>query len=374
MSTIIVGGANGQVGFEVAAILAKERYGSPVAVGRSPYGLATLRLLDVPTRAGDLGDADQAGALVGDADVFADFAWPRGLDAALSPALLARLGNGMRAMPRQAAFVFISTQSVYHLWPTQPAFRTYALTKLRAERFVLRLGRSLGKRTYVLRLGDVHGPFQASSRAQIDSFRATPAFVPKLKSGTVWSYDIARALVRIGEGDVSPGIYTLLAAPEWSYAELHEYYARWTHTASPVIEQDTQRRSWLRTRRAMLAGQAAGAIAGLVRREREVVEWGLHRTLPSLSRHLRFRYYLREARRDVARLAEATRWRPYSQEREVPGRRFPVEDCRHDIQERNRALLRWTQERLATVIARSAAPCAPSPLVRTESFGGNSQP
>ena len=52
MSTISLGGANGQVGFEVAAILAKEGYASPVAVGRSPYSLATLRLLGVPTRAG----------------------------------------------------------------------------------------------------------------------------------------------------------------------------------------------------------------------------------------------------------------------------------------------------------------------------------
>ena len=348
MKTIGLTGANGQVGFEVTAILAKDGLAKPIAIGRTDYSLATLRRLGVVARSGNLADSADSSRLLDGCDLLADFAWPHGIDAVMSPQVQAHIKNSIVSLPVDAHYVFISTQSVFRLLRHEPSFKIYGLAKRRAERLAISLGQRLNKKVYVLRLGEVHGPFQNCSRCRVADFRDQTALVPRLKSGVVWGHNIAEALLRIAEGGVRPGVYTLLAHPEWSYREVHAYYAKWAGLPCTVVEEEPPRDSgWLRNRLDRLAESGRGLVVGLAVREKELIEWSLYRLNPSLAQRLRLRHYQKSARRDIQTLEDARQWRPYRQEREVPGRRFTaLTDVRSIIFERNRELLEWVNTRL----------------------------
>ena len=333
-------GANGQVGMEVCLLLSSWPKVEVVPVTRTDYGAALLRRFGLEVRlSGQSAPAMLSEALVG-ACLVTDFGWPHNAAGKL-PRLRERIRRTMLAAPAGAPYVLISTQSVRRLDPAAPRFSIYGLSKGHVERFAVQEGRRQGRPVYVLRLGEVHGPFQGVSRGLVSEFRAERAIVPAMRSYSVFTYTVAEALVNIAAGREVPGTYLLYSEPRWRYAELHNYYSRWTGKPSEAIEEGVSSSGSSLTRR-MLGALRACAGAELMRCK-DVIEYWAARFAPERMGLARMHHHRKRAAAEVAGYLRGREWRPYGQKTELEGGSLRcLTDVRPFILEKNRGL--WAMQ------------------------------
>lgn len=349
-SRICILGANGQVGLEVCLFLTDMPNVQVTPVCRTQYGAALLKRLGMECRHGRLTLEEEAGRLLEGAALVADFGWPTN-PIGKTDAICRQIRNVIHQAPPGAPYVFISTQSVFCLDPSSPQFTAYRLSKRQAERTALREGRKAGRPVYVLRLGQVHGPLQSVSRAIIREFRAETAYVPAVDSYAVFTYSIAEALANIASGREIPGVYTLLAHPQWRWPEVHAYYSRWTGIRSEAVEESLRpgassplTRMWQTLR---------GFFGNEIFRQREMIEFWSTRVFPRKMQQLRLAHYRRQAAGEIGQLRALKSWRPYGQKVSVPGLRFKgISDIREGIFEKNQ----WLLERIRSVSSDAATP------------------
>jgi len=340
-SKICILGANGQVGMEVCLFLSEWNKVQVTPVCRTQYGSALLRRLGLDCRHGRLADEAQAAGLLQGASLVADFGWPT-VTIGKMDAICRQIKNAIRNAPTGAPYVFISTQSVFHIDPAGPKFTGYRLSKRHAEKTAIREGRKAGRAVYVLRLGQVHGPLQSVSRAICREFRSEQAAVPALNSYAVFTYSIAEALVNIAAGREKPGTYTLIATPSWRWPEVHAYYARWTEIASQAQEEPVKSKTnsfWSRVRGVV----REGCLSELFR-HKEFIEYFGNHLFPKKMQRMRLLHYRRQAAAEVDQLRALQIWRPYGQKVEIPGVRLSsLSDVRDGIFSKNQWLLRRIQ-------------------------------
>jgi nucleoside-diphosphate-sugar epimerase len=114
---------------------------------------------------------------------------------------------------------------------------SYGAVKRRTEREVTAAGTRHHRPVYVLRLGQVHGEMQQVSKKIMKSMRSEPTLVPAGPSNTVFIYAIAEALLSIAAEKEIPGRYSLVSVPQWTWKELHTYFARRCGVDPTIIEE-----------------------------------------------------------------------------------------------------------------------------------------
>src|SRR5207237_4585511 len=128
----------------------------------------------------------------------------------------------------------------------------------------------------------------------IAPLRDEEAVRPDIPSFTVFVFSIAEALYNILNGRESEGTYTLVATPQWSWTEFHEYFCRRAGCEPRVrvvpLARPSMREPVVRSARS-LAAPVWRAIFG----ERELVDDVLCTFAPSLARRFRASYYVQRA-------------------------------------------------------------------------------
>jgi len=293
---IAVIGANGQVGAEVSLFLHVRDDVDVVPIARSAYSTSLLRRAGLDCRHGTFASPD-ATHLIADCNVVADFSWPRGTPDQIRQFIRTNTANAVRMSPAHSQYVFISTQSVYRLTTTEPLYRIYGRTKRQAESLVLRLGKRLHRPVYVLRLGHI----------------------PAIDSFTVFAFTVAEALAHTALGLEAPGTYTLVSVPPWTWREVHTYYANRLNVTPELIEVPV-RDAWLPLPR-IQPGLLLSPLWHIVQRYRDLLNDLVYRVKPEIAERARTTYLKRRARHEVAQSIPPP-WRPYLQDKSLPGRRL----------------------------------------------------
>jgi nucleoside-diphosphate-sugar epimerase len=234
MITIGVLGANGQVGSEVSLLLSLMSDVRIIPICRTELAGAFLKRCGLKCRIGSVSNSSGAGELLEGCDLIADFSIPRGLPSETQSATRKLIRSAIDHAPPRAVFVYISSIAALGPGSRDDALRPYLFSKTvygALKRYGERIAFSHGKRrartVYTLRLGQVHGELQTASRIMMTNMRDRldeAVLVPDGPSYTLFAYSIAEALRNIALGHESPGRYSLVSAPQWSWKEIYEFY------------------------------------------------------------------------------------------------------------------------------------------------------
>jgi nucleoside-diphosphate-sugar epimerase len=231
---IAILGANGQVGTEVCLHLSRLSGIELVPIVRTEPGTAFLRRMGLDCVVGSVGQPEIAARLAA-CDAVADFSLPRGIHTEVRKSALSNVAAALEACGSKTRFVFISTTMAFGMPATADRYHSftiartaYASEKRAAEGAAMRLGRRLGLDVFVLRLGQVHGALQRISdrlqRMLARNQAVAVAAEPQDLTDAVFCTTIAKALENIGRGADSSGIYTLVEQPDWTCADLFNFY------------------------------------------------------------------------------------------------------------------------------------------------------
>jgi nucleoside-diphosphate-sugar epimerase len=224
-------GANGQVGAELAQLLAAEKEISLVPICRNRSGSAFLRWRGIACRHGQIAEAADAARLIGDCDVIVNCALATGTPAQIRRTEDRIVSSLFEYSPPAARIIHFSTQSVYGDPAPGRIIRwrnPYGRAKLATERCVRRAAAKSRKPWTILRLGHVCGALQEISNMIRTQIRTDTALLPPedCSSNTVYTVAIVDALLRIMRTQVGSGTYDLMNTPRWTWREVYAYEAR----------------------------------------------------------------------------------------------------------------------------------------------------
>jgi len=233
---IAIVGGNSQVGTEVAFHL--REWGHEVRpVVRNELAAAFLERYEFECAVADVTDREQARSVLADVDVVVVAAHAPPFSGEIDDPRTARetneviVRNAFACTPPDARVVYFSTISAYgdDLYTTGSSWRLYAREKRHLESFTLELADEAGKLAYPLRLGLVVGPNQNRTHRIRDALAGEGplrvAVASDKPSNVLHTVTLAEAVVRCGEGDPEPDVYTVVNEPQWSWRELLESYA-----------------------------------------------------------------------------------------------------------------------------------------------------
>jgi nucleoside-diphosphate-sugar epimerase len=232
MKAIGILGANSQVGTEVCLYLSMFPDIHVVPICRTQAGSAFLRRMGLECRHGSVANADEALALLRWLDVIVDFGRPVGVTSQVIRDYRANISNVIRAAPEGSKYIFISSLMALGMRDSGDELKyrvfsgtAYGYTKRYAERLARRLGRATRRETWILRLGEVYGPLQSTSRGLTNSITNERALVPDAPSYTVFGFTIAEALANVARDKEKPGVYSLVSVPPYSWEEIYRCHA-----------------------------------------------------------------------------------------------------------------------------------------------------
>ena len=335
MKRVVILGANGQVGNELCPLLAMGGSVHVTAVTRSVFSQALLSKLGVHCV---VDDGKNLPALLANCDVLVDLALPGDRNVAvLRRRIVSRAENLHRYLPRGATLVYASTMSVYHIDPFGPRFTTYGSTKLLAERTHRRLGRKMGHKVVILRLGQVHGLMQSCSLGLRETLsNSRDVAVPDIPSFSVFVSSIAESIELIAADKAAAGTYTLISEPAWSWHEVVDWWAgeedcKVRVSTYPVKAPPSPISRSLRACRS--------AIVNWADHHRERLATCLWYIRPGLAERLVAKRYVGIAQRQIAAYQSTVVKEPIAQFVSVPGTRFPgLSDSRRSMPPRHAAL------------------------------------
>jgi nucleoside-diphosphate-sugar epimerase len=313
MPTIAIVGANGQVGSEIALLLAQIADVEVVPIVRSEYGGSYLRRAGLSVRVGSVSREDDTQRLLEGVDVVADFSLPGGLPAAIRKGIEGNVRACMAHAPKHAAYVFMSSTMAFGM-PGGSAYaehtlaRTpYAAQKRFGERLTQTLGARHGRPAFSFRLGQVHGELQGVSREVAALVRAgRPIALPargEVPSDVVFCRTIAHALLHVARGLERPGRYTLVERPDWTLAQAYQHYARDAGVPLNLLDSGNP----ARPRDVSLAQRAVAAGRALVAANRSLLVAQVLPWIPGIELGAKMRHLDARARSDadLGRLAGA---------------------------------------------------------------------
>jgi len=323
MPTIGIIGANGQVGSEVCLYLSQMDDVTVVPICRTEYGSAFLRRCGLFCRHGSLLRKEEATELLSDCDLVADFSLPKGLPSEIRAGVKTIVTNSIKTSPHHSRFVYISSTMAFgmSLHSSQRVYRHYVIsrsvysaTKRFGERLAIRLGRKAGREIYILRLGQVHGDMQSVSRRLIRELRDETVYVPEGLSDTVFAFTIAEALRNIAVGNETPGVYTLVSVPQWTWREIHEFYARrlGIQPQSLELKADNDTGSSFSMKSLFNIVRYALKISiGFVTRNRELFMAHLLYAFPRLEQRAKALNLIRNASKEISQGIRQNRYTPF---------------------------------------------------------------
>lgn len=332
MPVIAVIGANGQVGSEVCLYLNQMPGVQVVPICRSRYASSFLRKCGLECTHGELDPAKPSELLRG-CDLVADFSLPKGSPSVVRAAIHKTLTGAIKASDTDARVVYISSMMAFGMGTHSKVMRNYSVARTRygstkrfGERLLFKLTKTHSREGYVLRLGQVHGELQMTTRAIKRELKNQTAYVPKGPSYTVFAFTIAEALCRIAEGKERPGLYTLVSEPAWSWREIHEYYFRQASIEADIVEYDNDRylkSSITRKALSLITQPARTAALQFLERHRETISSSFSHFLPETEQKMAADRLTRKAASEISALVEYDRYQPYEPfQGVVPGLRL----------------------------------------------------
>lgn len=239
---IVLIGANGSVGTEVALRLAARPDIDLVPVSRTRGGSVVLRHKGVRCLHADVSDHAVAKAAFAGADLVASLALPQGDPARARDDNRRLLDSIVGAAPGNAALVFFSTLAVegeYSVETQRFAPTQYGRSKKWAEAHLLAQAGRHGRRAWVIRLGHVAGALQPLSRMlQEQAARGTVQVIEgERPSNVVHTVMLAELLASLAGGaGAGPGRYDLVNSPNWTWRQVYEHEAQCAGMAAGALD------------------------------------------------------------------------------------------------------------------------------------------
>lgn len=225
---IAILGANGQVASEVTLLL-RQLGADIVPVCRGQMGASFLRYMGIPVRIGSIGKEADAGRLLADADIVANFALALGTGREARDEHDRILRNTLRHAKPGASVLFFSTLSVNDFHNATGARKgAYGAEKLRNERFFTAEAKRLGRPAMIVRLGHVCGEYQNITGELRSAVCAGPVQIPdpSRHANCIATATIADLLMGIAEGRIlADGAYDLVNEPRWDWNAVIGYEA-----------------------------------------------------------------------------------------------------------------------------------------------------
>jgi len=290
-------GANGQVGSELALLLARTPECEVRGVVRSNYGAALLRLAGIPHATASAEDETALRTALGDCDVVVDLTYPGGQLVDI-PGLLSRnMKAVLQACRPGARYLHMSSIMAYGTASEDSVLRdhrfpraSYGRIKRWAEGEAIRLCEAAKVEPYIVRLGQVHGVLQGVTqeyRRRTESGHLALFGERSALTNTLFAGAVADTVLACACGALAPAtVYTLVSNPQWTLAELGLAYQRLYNPAAEL----TFHPSGGRPRSDLLRRLAAGSQA------RELLETYVFLHSPGLFVRLKGRYRMRGAR------------------------------------------------------------------------------
>lgn len=304
MKRLAVVGANGQVGSELVIQLNGLPEIEVVPVVRSRAGSAFLRSLGIECRIGNVGEPAQAKDLLNGCDSILNLAHSDGFLDRNRSANLAVQRSLTLSSQADASLIFCSTQMVYapELRCRIPA--TYGLEKLIAERKARIGANHANKSLFVIRLGHVLGEYQGITRKIKSEIAAGPVSLPRSGAGpsnTVFVSGLAAAMLKITQGAVPQGTYDLISPPEWTWADVYQYYAAQLDLRLTVVDADPPRSAAMKIRSLVTKGAIDIAMQ---QRVRERLAFFMRWLPEDTNERLYSSYQIRRANSEIAQLSQ----------------------------------------------------------------------
>ena len=234
-SKIVILAANSQLGIEVCLYLSTFKNVSVIGVVRTEVAGALLKRLNIEYKAGELEGNSEIEDVISNADLVFDLAAPsRGLLKDKKKFYQNRLSSIFNKMRKGSVFVLASTQAAFgYKEPLYPKLKyyflprtVYAANKRYAEKLSKRLGKKNDIDIFLFRLADVYGITQKSTALLRELIAKNYSFtVTDTPANTIFTYEIALALINIINRIESPGLYTMVSNYAWTYSEILEYIA-----------------------------------------------------------------------------------------------------------------------------------------------------
>lgn len=233
---IVILGANGQIGSEVALYLSMQPNVQVIGMVRAAYGAVLLKLAGIPWYVFDCSQVSpEARTALFEADAVVDCTFPSGQQQELLPLIERNATCVMSLMRRDACFVHSSSISAFgvpksspHLKNYRIARTAYARTKRLAEKRIRAIGRDYSVRTYNLRLGQIHGVLQAVTRQLLNVIpRGSVAVMgsPDDLCNVAFAHSVAEAYKHAAQGSLDDrGTHTVVTSPQWQLSDLYETY------------------------------------------------------------------------------------------------------------------------------------------------------
>jgi hypothetical protein len=190
----------------------------------------------------------------GSLDLVADFTYPSVPLPAVAGAVASHSAAVLAAMRPGAGFAHMSSVMAFGMGDREKFVRDrwisrtgYAANKRVGERAVARLARQHNIRLFSFRLGQVHGTLQSVTQALCHDLKWHEVFVdgePGDATIAVFASTVAQTVNACATGTVAPGLYSLVASPQWSLETLFAYYSK-RYSIDPVVRyRPTAPSSW----------------------------------------------------------------------------------------------------------------------------------
>jgi nucleoside-diphosphate-sugar epimerase len=321
-------GANGQLGSEVCLLLSQIGGVTPVPICRNLVGATFLTRCGLDVRLGTLDNEANSRELLRDLDLVADFSLPAGSSSHVRSQIRQTLTNIVSFAPVGVPFVYLSSilafgNPDFHSPLRQYRFSrsAYGSTKRFAESFARSISAKYKRPAYIFRVGVVHGELQAATRQAIKDLKKSAcltAYVPEADSYTVFAFTIAEALLSAARKLDSPGLYTLVSNPAWSWSDLHHYLCDKAGIDQRTVlmhPEKSQSPGWV----SHLKQSVFGALKG----QKEFLNGYVGSVFPKLEQQMRATYHQRNAAAEIYRGELESRYTPYFNNFTVyPGRRL----------------------------------------------------
>ena len=235
MKKIGILGASSQVGSSVALFL-KDIPGIHVTCFiRSSYSAIFFELFGIEHQLLHKDKDDRFREQIGAMDVILDFGYPTGQIHEILQRGKDTVRVVMGCMKKGSAYFYMSSIMAYGMPENGKWIRhyrlprtSYAYIKRSIETFTSREGRRQGIRVYNFRLSQVHGFLQSVNGSFRKKLTESPIAMidgkPDDPVNIIFIHPLCEAIVQCAEGVYPPGLYTLVANPQWTLKQLYQYY------------------------------------------------------------------------------------------------------------------------------------------------------
>lgn len=226
---IVIIGANGQVGKELAVILNHWDH-HVTAVVRNPFAAAFFDLKGIDYVISDVTSDDRARRAIQESDITVIAAVARGDFADAVRLNQSIIGSVCSKVGVEGKVIFFSSirvlsREIDNGLKWYDPLLSYDREKRVSEKFFQSQVQKFGLKGHVFRLGHVIGPHQAKTKKFRQAIRDARSFgVPASRaSNTVHTLTIADAICEAASGGTIPDCCTLVNNPQWSWEEVFRY-------------------------------------------------------------------------------------------------------------------------------------------------------